>query len=542
MCHSGQAALDYAWVWYLDHDRNDNLLACTNSGLYRLDERGQVLERWWSGAHRINDPTHYLPTDDIRNFYVDPEGIHWLATAANGLLRWDRSTSELISLGATDGIPEASIHAILPDREGVLWLPTDNGLVRYDPVSGTTKTYTVRNGLPTNEFNRLSHTIGPDGRFYLGGLNGIVAFDPRDLVPPPGQSFAPLVISGVHKQLAENKGREDLTEHVLTGGSITMSPSDRFFTVEMALLSYDDPSLIRYAWRIEGVDDAWNMQEDPYLRINSLPFGDHVIRIKAMDALGQWTGSLLSIPVTMIPPLHLRWWFILGVALLGVLIIFLMVRYRERQLLQVIRMRDHIASDLHDEVGSTLSSIVLFTAAVGKQNEALSPDAKNMLDRIKDNSTRAMESMNDIVWSVNSHHDTMEDLLDRMHAFAQPLCETARVELEFDMDQCLSVRKLGMEQRKNIYLVFKEAVNNAVRHARCTRIIIHFRQGSGLLELVVHDNGIGFDSCNPDKETLGGNGLGNMSRRAVEIGGTLEVSRRAEGGTQVLLRSPLLGS
>ena len=125
-------------------------------------------------------------------------------------------------------------------------------------------------------------------------------------------------------------------------------------------------------------------------------------------------------------------------------------------------MRGHIASDLHDEVGSTLSSIVLFSSAVGKQTDGLSKEAMSMLKRIKDNSTRAMESMNDIVWSVNSDHDPMENLFDRMRAYARPLCETAGIELVFDLDKSLVMRKLGMEQRKNIYLVFKEAVNNAV--------------------------------------------------------------------------------
>lgn len=497
-CPSGQASLDHAWVWQLMYDRNDNLFACTTAGLFRLDEQGQALERWWSGAKEVKDTAHYLPTDDIRNYHVDPEGIFWLATATQGLLRWDRSKGEVRSLSTRDGFPDASIHAVLPDAGGALWMPTDNGLVRYDPATGTAKTYTTNDGLPSNEFNRLAFAQGQDGRLYLGGLNGIAAFNPADLRDPAERPMAPLVISGVYKQLEENQGQEDLTTQVLDGAPIIMQPSDRFFTVDMVLLSYEDPSQIRYAWRLQGVDAVWNEQQEPRLRINTLPYGDHVLQIKAMDAKGHWTEAGLSIPITMIRPIHLRWWFILAAILVAVLIIFAMVRYRERQLLHVIRMRDHIASDLHDEVGSTLSSIVLFSSAVGRQTGTLSQEARNMLNRIKDNSTRAMESMNDIVWSVNTDHDTLEDLVDRMRAYAQPLCESLDVDLKFVLDSGMVARKLGMEARKNIYLIFKEAVNNAAKHSRCTEIMVRFGQVGGKLELVVLDDGIGITTPRPE--------------------------------------------
>src|SRR5690606_27456666 len=129
----------------------------------------------------------------------------------------------------------------------------------------------------------------------------------------------------------------------------------------------------------------------------------------------------------------------------------------------------------------------------------------------------------------------MENLFHRMRTYTQPLCDTAGIDLEFHLGEDLLSRKLGMEQRKNLYLVFKEAVSNAVKHSGCSTIIVHFRQVAGALELHVLDNGTGIALSEVDKDTLGGNGLGNMSRRAMEIGGTLEVGGRPEGGTQVRL-------
>jgi len=313
-----------------------------------------------------------------------------------------------------------------------------------------------------------------------------------------------------------------------------MDQTTRFFTVDMALLSYDDPKEIRYAWRIDGIDDDWNYQIDPHLRFTALPYGDHLLRIKALDREGRWSANELGIAIIMIRPVYLRWWFIALCVLMVLVAAFALVQYRIRQLGKVIRVRDRIALDLHDEVGSNLSSIVLFSTAVGTHADALPPKAASMLKRITENSTRAMESMNDIVWSVNSSNDHIEDLVDRMRAYAQPLCEAADVQLDFTIGDDILARKLGMEERKNIYLIFKEALNNAVKHAQCSRIEVTLTLSDARLRLVVSDNGTSDASHYLGNVSLGGNGLGNMRRRALEVGGTMEVQRATNGGTQVV--------
>jgi signal transduction histidine kinase len=414
-------------------------------------------------------------------------------------------------------------------------MPTDNGLVRYQVTSGNVKVYTTADGLGFDEFNRLAYAQGPDGRMYFGGLNGITAFHPDDLSEPLTTIPAPLVLKSIKLQREEGDRLEDLTADVLAGIPARMEPKDRFLAVEMALLSYEDPKLLTYSWRIDGIDVDWNNQREPFLRLTALPYGDHLLRIKAQDAEGRWTEEV-HVPITRAAPLHLRWWFILLCVLLLAVAVFALVRYREQQLRRMIRMRDRIATDLHDEVGSNLSSIVLFSTAVGKHADTMPEYAAGMLQRIKDNSKRAMESMNDIVWSVNSGHDSMEDLVDRMRAFAEPLCEAAGITVEFDVDAVPLTRKLAMDQRKNLYLIFKEAVNNAVRHGRCQRITVTLRSVKDLLELAVTDDGSGVSETAARGVSLGGNGLGNMARRAREVGGEVQVVPGHNGGTTVLFR------
>ncbi len=532
---TGSSALDNAWIWHLTFDGPDRVFACSDAGLFSLDTNGRVVERWWPGTSRGEDAAHYLPADDIRYLHADKEGVVWLATATQGLLRWDRVKGEVQIIGHREGMPVASIHAIYPDDTGHLWMPTDNGLVNYHPITGHLRVYTTADGITSNEFNRLAHASGSDGRLYFGGIDGITVVHPAAMGIFTKGPVAPLVIKEVFLQRDKDNGLEDLTPAIIAGSPIIMRPGDRFFTVDFALLSYQDPTLIRYAWRVDGIDAEWNTQREPHVRFTTLPYGAHLLRIKAQDAEGRWSEEV-TIPITMVRPMHFRWWFIALCVLVAGAAIYALVRYREQQLRRMIRMRDRIATDLHDEVGSNLSSIVLFSTAVSKHSDALPEYASGMLQRMKDNSKRAMESMNDIVWSVNSGHDSMEDLLDRMRAYAEPLCEAAGIHLEFDVEAGPLTRKLVMEERKNLYLVFKEALSNAVRHARCERIQVSLRAMNGSLELVVDDDGIGLPEEAARNGSLGGNGLGNMMRRAGDINGTLQVLAGATQGTRVILR------
>lgn len=536
--HADHPELDRAVVWHLGRDTTGSILACTNQGLYQLDEQGMVLHRWWSGAEREGDPLHDLPTNDIRHFHQDPEGHFWLSTATAGLVHWNRARGTVRTFGQREGIPVTSLHAVYGDALGTLWIPSDNGLIRFVPSTGKVKIFTTVDGVAHNEFNRIAHHRSDAGIFYFGGLNGITMVDPAEFQPELGAPVAPLVLLAVDLMYADSALPSDHTLAVLSGEPITMDHTTRFLTVEMAMLSYDDPREIRYAWRIDGIDDDWNYQIEPHLRFTALPYGDHLLRIKALDREGLWSANELEMAITMIRPVYLRWWFMALCALTVLVSVYALFQYRVRQLGKVIRVRDRIALDLHDEVGSNLSSIVLFSTAVGTHADALPPKAASMLKRIAENSTRAMESMNDIVWSVNSSNDQIEDLVDRMRAYAQPLCEAADVHLDFTIGDGILARKLGMEERKNLYLIFKEALNNAVKHAQCSRIEVSLTLTEGRFRLVVSDNGTSPATHYLGNVSLGGNGLGNMRRRALEVGGTLDVLRASNGGTQVLFSAP----
>lgn len=323
--------LQGATVVDLVRDRSGTIWASTSVGLFNISAQGHLTARWWSGARAAGDSTHFLPAIDFRHFRQDRDGIIWLATADAGLLRWDRATGDVRTVNHADGLPNNSVYASYADDMGQVWLPTDNGIVRYDPGSGSVTSYTTVEGITHNEFNRLAHAQGPDGRLYFGGLNGITAFDPRTLRDMHPGNGAPLVITGA-RQFQGALGREvELRDVARNGTGIVMQPGDRYFSVSMALLSFEEPARISYAWRIDGVDSDWNYQHEPSLRIAALPYGEHLLRIKAQGGNGVWTDEL-HIPVDIVRPFYLRWWFITLciVATVGILTLFLRARILAR--------------------------------------------------------------------------------------------------------------------------------------------------------------------------------------------------------------------
>ncbi len=223
--------------------------------------------------------------------------------------------------------------------------------------------------------------------------------------------------------------------------------------------------------------------------------------------------------------------------LISVIVIGLLLvnRYRvmnnAKRLLEIEKVRNHIARDLHDDIGSTLSSInILSRVALVEQNG----NTQNYLQRIGDQSTRMMEDMSDMVWSINPRNDSMEKIVTRMREFAMEIFESSGIEYRFS-EKIDNGIILDSEKRKNLFLIFKEAINNAAKYSKANTVEIELRQQDGSLILRVTDNGQGFDEQKVDA----GNGLRNQRERAKEINGRFLVKSQIGQGTELELHLPI---
>jgi signal transduction histidine kinase len=212
--------------------------------------------------------------------------------------------------------------------------------------------------------------------------------------------------------------------------------------------------------------------------------------------------------------------------------IFLLYRYQLRQALKVMAIRNRIAGDLHDEIGSTLSSISIYSQVAKKEVIRKAPEAADMLEHITESTTGMMDAMNDIVWMINTRNDRFDNITNRMNAFANELLEAKNCNVQLHVDPELEKLRLDMAQRKNLYLIFKEAINNAAKYAACKNVWIDLSmEGSHKLLMRIRDDGKGFD----DSLESNGNGLLNMQKRANELKGEFKLSSRIGEGTLVRL-------
>lgn len=218
--------------------------------------------------------------------------------------------------------------------------------------------------------------------------------------------------------------------------------------------------------------------------------------------------------------------------LIGVFTIFILNRNKLKRLQEAEKLRNRIASDLHDEIGSTLSSILLISGMAKNQTAIANNDKSNkMFTKIHSDSQHVMESVDEIIWSVNPVHDSLQGILLRLREYAIPLAESKNIMLDFKVDEGIEHLTLSMEIRRNLYLIIKEAINNLVKYSEANQGSVHFTKDKKEIAVIVQDNGKGFDtSLNTQR-----NGLKNMKLRAGEIGVKIDIFSSPEIGSSVKL-------
>ncbi|MBD2756330.1 helix-turn-helix domain-containing protein [Spirosoma sp. BT704] len=304
--------LTRAHVLHIGADRQGTLWLCATTGLYTVDPRKGVTARYWRGG----SGPFKLPVDSYQHFYQDPQGLFWLATANAGLVRWDRVRCLYRQFRRADGLNNDNIYAVYADRRGHLWLSSDNGIMQFDPVRLTTRTYTVQEGISHNEFNRIAHYQDARGRLYFGGLNGVTAFDPRDFEAESPMPSLPLRVVSFRQFDADRNTLVDKTGELLRTGQITLLPDDWSSILDFALLNYTDAQKNTYAYQFKGVDNTWRYQTESSLRLGNLPYGDHELLIRGQAADGRMSSATLSIGVHVLRPFYLRGWFAVALVFL----------------------------------------------------------------------------------------------------------------------------------------------------------------------------------------------------------------------------------
>jgi signal transduction histidine kinase len=330
-------------------------------------------------------------------------------------------------------------------------------------------------------------------------------------------------------------------QHLSLTANITLPYTEDMFSFEYASLDYSAPMRNQYAYKLDGYDKDWvQAGSRRYASYTHLDPGDYVFNAKGSNSDGVWSSEVASIGLTISPAFWQTWWFRVGMILLVISSLYAFYRYRLNKLLELERTRSEIATDLHDDIGTSLTNIALFSD-LARQDVALgSSDVTDRLDKISQTSRSLLDSMNDIVWSIKPENDGLEQTILRMEDYAVEMLEDNGIDLHVQIPEQLKKLKLPMTVRRNLFLLFKEAIGNILKHAVATHVDVlisatEARKRHQYLRLVIADNGKGFDAALHTR----GNGLNNMETRARYLGGTMTVSSSRGHGTSIEIRVPI---
>jgi two-component sensor histidine kinase len=291
-----------------------------------------------------------------------------------------------------------------------------------------------------------------------------------------------------------------------------------------------------YYYQLEGSDKNWiKAVNSSVINYTMLPPGKYNFKIRCENKTTGVNREFIALRTSVNIPFWLSGWFIILCFVFFVGAVYYLHSLRIKRLLAIETVRQKVSRDLHDDIGSTLSTInILSMMAKAKLQEDPSR-ALEYINKIGDNSSRMMEAMDDIVWSINPVNDNMQKIMARMRSFATEVLESKDIDSQFYFDEALCNVHLDMEARRDLFLLFKEAVNNAAKYSNATQLIISMRLINGILQLVVEDNGQGFITRKPE----GGNGLNNMQKRAERLKSKYSIASVPDKGTRITVEMPI---
>ena len=523
----------------------------TRDGL-SSDYLSTIIERrdgslWFGGRDGLTSRAHehfarHAPpggwsTDDVSALYEDPDRTLWVGTGGRGLVRF--KAGEFTAYTTDEGLFDNTVFSLL-EEGGRLWMSSNRGVWRVSKhelnevaegkrATVTSLAYGVADGMKAAECNGGSQPAawqGRDGRLWFATARGAAVVDPKTVSDPK----EPVQVL-IEEVLAEGR----VVSRAGEASKAPVAPGTQRFEFHYTAPDHRAPERLQFRYRLDGVDEDWidagTRRVAYYTR---LPPGTHRFRVTAADRGQQWSeAGAAAFAFRLQPFFYQTWWFYALCATVAAAALWAGHRAGLKRALEMERIRTRIASDLHDDIGSSLSQI----AVLSEVAHAIAPSGTEIgqpLQRIARLSRESIDAMSDIVWAVDPHRNAPSDLAARMRRFASEMLPPRGIDLQFDARDGASP-PLNPELRRQVYLIFKEAVSNIVRHSDATRASVELAVSGTRLRLRIEDNGRGFDAASARE----GLGLRTMTERARRLGGTLDIAAADGKGVRLELSASL---
>ena len=466
-----------------------------------------------------------LPNNGVMTIIKDDAGTIWVSTF--GGVAWFDGV-RFVDITPEDGLPSRVCYFIKQDSNGIFWIGTSEGIAQLDvrkfyssninEREQAIQIITQEQGLVSNETNLGAVYEDHQGHLWFGTVEGVSHFRPDSY---RGNQVSPLV----HILELTASGREYVTY------GLVLPHNSNFLEISFTGINLTAPNQVEYEYLMSGIDPDWQRTTDRIARYPSMPPGDYYFRVRARNSNGIWSERTAVIHFNILPPFWLSWWFLSLIVLSVAGIIYLFYRnYQYMQMVDIERMRVRIASDLHDDVGASLTEIALQSDFL--QASSLDSEFKNSLSQIGKQCRRIVTALDDIVWSIDARNDTLGDLTDRMQDYILNVLEPRNFNVSYDFEELKMENKLPVPVKENLYLIFKEAVNNIAKYSNGNVVKVKMYSNNDDYEFLIYDNG---NSGKGLKKT--GHGLRNMEMRAQRIGGKFDFND--EDGFTIMLSGKL---
>ncbi|HKE27693.1 MAG TPA: two-component regulator propeller domain-containing protein [Bryobacteraceae bacterium] len=472
----------------------------------------------------------------VGSIHVDRTGRVWIGTNGPGLFRIDqpdRAQPSVVRYTTREGLAGNRIEAILEDRHGRIWVSTASGVESLDLSGGAIprmQHYSTADGLAGGEgMFAFCDRSGALWFYMQRGLSRIEPEAPRTSAPPP------VLVTGVRVAGAAWPV-SDLGETALRLPDLR--PGQNQLQIEFTGIQFAAGETLRYQFGMEGDDPEWGpLAAGRSVTYAGLRPGRYRFHVRAVNSAGRASDQAAVVTFVILPPFWQRWWFVLLLAASAVSLSYTLYRYRLSQMLELERVRTRIATDLHDDIGASLSQIAVLSE-VARIDSDRGARVQEPLSRIAGISRELVDSISDIVWATSPQRDRFSELSSRMREFAEDVLVPRNIDFRLEAPEFGDL-KLGPDMRRQVFLIFKECVHNIARHSNCTEASAELRIHNEELILRVSDNGLKSRTLEAGCRTNGGNGIASMKRRAKSLGGSLDLKSEAGKGFALVLHAPL---
>jgi signal transduction histidine kinase/ligand-binding sensor domain-containing protein len=478
-------------------------------------------------------------TDKLENILADHNGYLWIGTIGGGLIRFNTSTKEVKLYSENDGLPDESVNSLCLDKQNRLWVYTATGLVWIDTKKGSV--HDIDNNILkfSNSHSEEAMLISKEGNMYISNNRNLFFFNPDDVVLK--QPLQTPVLTAIHKM--------DKTFYTTPlQKEIDIFPGEDFLTIDFVSINIRHGKQINYAYRLKGFDDKWQESgNEGKAMFTKLPPGNYELQMRASFRGMNWDGKYSSVLIKVVPAFYQTWWFrflifVLLLLLLSWFIYYLSTKKLRQKLFllkqqqQITSLRNRIASDIHDDIGAGLTKISIQSELAKQNKKALANDYLEVIENINLQSHDLVNSLGEIVWTINPQYDKAESMLAYFRHYIHKFLEGLPLQYHIYFPDAVTDEDVHPDIKRNLFLILKEALNNAVKHAHANELNIYFEINAHHYIMRIEDNGKGM---NDEHENIFGNGLKGMKNRAAQINAVLKIASQQNKGTTVFIEGDL---